>query len=271
MKTSDEGDYEQLDELFGCIESTLCKALHDCDYHSIGRIYLETSQHYKNYDDFADNQTNEIEDTKIEYRVDFSTPLWSYNIWIECFCGQFEIKTDSLLPDMHQLLNLTLRASSSPAEHRIKTILQKYECFCKEFRGKYFRLSELLKALCDIYNLQYFFEGTPFDREFLQQSVGTLMDFLIEIGAYPVRTATEPTDQKWLYLLEYGCPTIEDGTNFSYGGLISPSRVLYRAVSRRSFANNAEAPGRYILSTYFPYSRTIEKISDGLYHTLWNH
>lgn len=270
-----EADFEEMVELYDEIETSLCMTLCNCDYHSIGESFLLTDCHYMNQYRRPGTKRlrkKDVADLSVELAAHFSMPLLSYNIWIKCFCEQYDMEAGQVLDDINRVFNLMLRASSAPAKRTANDVLQKYGQYCKKINGKEFSLIELLKALCSIYNPQYFNIKGPFRNKVLRESVNLLMDFLVELDIYSTEMKKGSADEKWLWLLRYGLPTIKENTEFRpddvTSKVVNPNRILYRAITMRFLAKNAKMPSRYILSSFYQYSESVRLLSNALYYAL---
>lgn len=275
INADDEETYDKLDELYDLIQDSLCRTLRDCGHHSIGKNLIYAFCYYADkYKDPAAPKCHkkDVEGLSLEYAADFSAPFWEYDIWVKCFCEQFNIGVDAMRDDIIQIFNLSFRPSSGPAERRMEKILQKYSRHKINLRTKSVCLSKLLKALCSIYSFQNFDVKAPFANKSLRESIDLLLSFLAEYYIDSSWIKKLPVEEKWLYLIEYGYSTRKAKEGLWWGNIpdyfINPSRVLYRALWMRSSAQKKEIPSRYGLSSFFPYSKSIRLLADGLYHAL---
>lgn len=267
--------YDRLEELYDLIEESLCVTLHKNGYRTIGQALLYAFCRYADKykaPEYPKCRKKDIEELSLEYSADFSAPFWEYDVWASCFCKPFNVEINTMLDDMVKLFNLSFRPASEPAKRTIEKILQEYSQHNMDMESRSFCLSELLRALCDIYNFRNFDTAAPFANSSLRESVNLLLDFLIALDHCSPKAVESPIQEKWLYLLEYGYPVKSANKELWWGNipdyLINPSRVLYRALWMRSSAQNKEIPDRYSLSSFFPYSKSLRLLSDSLYHAL---
>lgn len=276
LKVYSEKEYDQANELYDLIEASLCETIQKDNYYSIGKHFLKIACRYWN--DYSGPECGkyrkkDIEDLSTEYASFFCVPLWSYDVWLECLCGQYGLEINAMIKDVNQFFSLVSRPPSKRAEKAADLIRQKYDRYQREIKGKNFRLAELLSAFCDIYNLRHFDTVSPFKSEALRNSVNLLMDFLVRLGKYPAEALDCAIDEKWLWLLSFGYPVIKGNASAVCfddvtSGLANPSRIFFRAILMRSRTKEATIPGRYGLSTFYPYSDSLKLLSSNLYRSL---
>jgi len=277
-----EGDVDpnQVSSLYQLVETALCEELQRQGYDSVGRELWLT--HYEFQADTLDSVRYSEEQKQqeiIEDAIDFSVPFWQFRTWGNLFANAFfqcdspeteRNLQDDLEFDIHKLLGLEFRGSNQ-ADNGKEVILEKYEKYTVCLRKQEFRLSLLLKALCDVYSLHYF--GDTDDAN-LCAEVELLTGFLIVYDRMPLISIDAAAENQRLSIIWEGHPysAFEPKSTDSFSTLerllCCPSRILFNATFMRWNKFSLEKPMRYILTDTIPYSRSMEKFSDTLYRAL---
>ena len=266
IKANSPKNIQQLQTLYNCIEQALCSELLEQEYHTIGQSVWAAMCNYPkeplfarfvgipfnsdNDDEDEDDEDDEtdsevgfydgLEDYILDYPAEndlpFCVPIWKYDEWALWFHRVFKVDLVSIKEDMHRLFSLQFRPSSRQAQRETSHIVKQYENKCMTSRKQKFCLSNILLALCTIYNMRYFYTPDPFEIEDLKSAICLLTDFIIAIGeSYDSDTGS--LEEKWITLLRYGYPDkkyipFDNSDDF----FINPSRILVRAILLRTVA-----------------------------------
>lgn len=267
----EEIDPEQVISLYKMVERILCQELQEQEYSSVGRDLWLTGYDYPDSDQCTDAK---IKEKLIADAIDFSVPFLLYSKWADMFINGFsncKIDRDKLEMDICKLLSLELRCSKQ-AHRGQAEILQEYKKYEVCLRKHRFVLSELLSALCLVYSLNSINEKQKSTNN-LCSAIELLTGFLITYGRADIATIDAPVEDQRLYLIQEGFPYMKsiqtsgssDGINYY---LRCPSRILFVAAYMHWYMGWLEKPRRYILIDTIPYSASLEKISNALYHAL---
>lgn len=271
-----EIDPDQITSLYQLVENALCQALQKQEYGSIGRDLWLTNYEIQNNSPNSSRYSDEwIQQTMVGDAIDFSAPFWQYDAWSAILCNAFseqEIDQNELELDIHKLFSLEFRGSRQSTKGQ-SDILQKYKNYTVCLRKCQFDLSELLRALCRVYSLLCHGEG---HEEIQRLCIGAqrLTGFLIACGKIRIENIDASPKYQQLLLVREGYPygAFEQKDTASSNDidryLCCPSRILFSAVFARWNLTHLKRPKRYILSDGIPYSESLKKISDALYHAL---
>lgn len=281
--SSAEIHFNQVCSLYDLVEEALCQSLQEQNYQSIGRHMWTTNCECRQQLFSAGNETEDaINRAVIADAIDFSVPFWKYEIWASHFAYEFkgdeeeekekkELSKDALAMDIHKLLSFAFRPAGQAQMEREK-ILEKYKGYETYLRKHIFKLSELLDALCTVYNLRFFDSEKPFNQE-LQNAVEQLTGFLIACDRLPLSAIDAPTSAQWLTLIKSGYYYYDafEIRSSDYDDNIdrylkNPNRILFCAVLMQLNMLFERVPKRYLLTDTGAYS--LKKLSNSLYTAL---
>lgn len=264
---------KKLMELYGLIEQALCEVLTKENIHTIGKTVWKASCEYSgiSINDFfqrqASSPSNECKSAEDIYKSSdahsgkvtlpinmedddsdacyaeenalfFSVPLWKYNIWALCFSRVFHLVLCDIKQDIHRLFSLSFRISSPKSTREKNLIYEKYKGCEMHSSKRTFCLSDLLTALCTIYNSEYFTAEDPFQNPELQASISLLSNFMAAL-TYWDEIEQQGWPERWIKLLRFGYPNDRDVFLFdNYDELLmNPSRILVQTLFLRALAN----------------------------------
>ena len=253
FESNGQKNIDQLVSLYDLVESAIIKAIHKTETALSDEDAKENTEkkdpnpvflpHFSEIGELLGNELG----TDYNWAESLSSlfvPLWDYGVWVTHFCRVFSVKNETFSKDLFRLFSLTFRTPSPKNKASQKSILEKYADKTMRSRENIFILSDLMTALCTIYNLRCFCTKEPFKETDLQNAINQLTNFLAatkQIRSY----INDSAGIRWLTLISYGSgiPTEYSGDN-PRCYFVNPSKVIMHKCLMRFIA--IEADGYYL-------------------------
>ena len=316
-------DRRQLHSLQKCIRKALTKAMKHFEFTSIGEEAFQALQdwhksHPASMQTYFQSALSDEEENE-RYFCHFHLPLWSPFSWANLFFKKFKASYTSMSHSsestftlsgiqqtLSQLFRQTLschtRGKTGAAEENMKkkTVVA-YQDLSAVYQKQKFILSELMLALCTIFDPNQFFTVHPFQQPKLQRAIQLLTDFWACIDFEDtdnITAANCPTSAslsqeeimyraKWLMLISYSNDSLDRDTQDiwdypfrldepSTDFFVSPSNeLIYSVISKaQSYSVKEQKKNTHLQNVHLQNeanhgNRVAMMLNEGINHVLF--